>query len=722
MTLAVIMKLRKRVGLLVGVIAVAIVAFLAMDAINSQSNLFGGDNQNVIGEVNGQELSYQDFESTYNHWLKRILYFQGYWQQQGFSFSEEERMQIREAAWENLVLREILNNQYAAANIELTETELDNNLYSPQPRPEVQNFYTQVVSGDQNAPFNPQQMRQVVQQVQSLAPDDPSYPARDFYEQLLEVIRTESMRNKFLALFARSVYVPDWKAQLEHERRNTKASINFVSLPYSSIADEDVTPTDEELQSYLNKHQEEFGGDANRSMEYVVFDILPTKADSVESLNNLSEKWNRMLQSGRDSMFINQYSLTAFRNGYYPKDEILTTMADTLFVIDTNTWVGPYVENGRYRYVKLYNRKTLPDSVQVRTVFASTQVHGSIDSAMNTIDSARALYALGTPFDTLAARFSDDQASARDGGNLGWFKPSDGLFQGLFKAFFTAGNEVGTPFTVETPAGVHFAEITAKGEEVPMVKYNIMDQEITPGSKTKDSVYSLASRFYTRYGTPDSFEMGTDKFGMNIRYADNITASTYQLPGLSQPVRELVRWAFEEPVGTINLFNSNQLGEDKYLVAHLTGARTQELTVDDIREQLTTAVIREKKKNQLRDQLASASAGASSMDQIASKLNVDMNSASDVNFNSSMIQGVGSEPVLAGTAVALGQDQISPPIEGQNGVYLVQQTSFTEATPTEDYTLVKAQMRGNLRSRFGGTMLDQLRQMADVVDQRYKYY
>ena len=722
MTLAVIMKLRKRVGLLVGAIAVAIVLFLATDAINSQRNLFGGNDQNMIGKVNGKTITTQEFEAMYNHWLKRVLYFQGYWQQQGFDFTEEQRMQIRNAAWQNLILEHILKNQYKDADILLTQDELDNYLYSPRPRPEVQNFYSQVIGGANAQGFDPQQMRNAVQQIQNIAPDDPLYPARDFFEQLKIVLQDQTLQTKFVALFAKSVYVPEWMASLEFQRRNEAAAINFVSLPYSNVPDEEVKPTDEELANYLEKHNEEFSGPASRSVEYAVFDILPTKADSIESLAGLDEKWDRMQETGRDSMFINQYSLTPYSNGYYPKDEILTTMADTLFKIDTGSYVGPYVENGRYRYIKLYNKMMLPDSVHIRTVFASTQKYGSVDSAMNVIDSVGTLFASGVPFDTLAAHFSDDQASAAKGGDLGWFKPSQNLLRSLFRDFFI-DHQPGEAFVAKTTNGVHFAQIIGATPRVPMVQYGIMDREITPGSKTKDSVYSLASRFYTHYGTPDSFDMGLEKYGMTPRYADDVTASTYQYPGITKPVRTITKWAFEKEVGTVALFNSSQLGgEDKYVVAKLSGARSKEPTVEDVREELTAKVVQEKKENKLKDQLATASAGASSMDQIASNLGVDMLSSQKVLFTSNFIEGVGPEPVIAGTAVALQPDQISPPVAGKNGVYLVQQTNYMEAPAAQDNTMLKAQLKSNLRQRFGNTMLDKVQQTAEVVDQRYKFY
>jgi len=86
MTLALIMKLRQHVGLLIGIIGVAIVSFLLMDAVNSSTNLFGNRHQNTIGSVEGQEIDIQDFNRYSDYVKSRISYFNRLWLDPNFSF------------------------------------------------------------------------------------------------------------------------------------------------------------------------------------------------------------------------------------------------------------------------------------------------------------------------------------------------------------------------------------------------------------------------------------------------------------------------------------------------------------------------------------------------------------------------------------------------------------------------------------------------------------
>lgn len=55
-------SMRNRGGLLVGIIAFAIVAFLAGDVLISGRNIFGGA-PSEIGEINGNKVSIQRFSS-----------------------------------------------------------------------------------------------------------------------------------------------------------------------------------------------------------------------------------------------------------------------------------------------------------------------------------------------------------------------------------------------------------------------------------------------------------------------------------------------------------------------------------------------------------------------------------------------------------------------------------------------------------------------------------
>ena len=59
--MAVIGRIRKRVGLLIGVVGVSMVLFILGDLLGSNSAMFSGSSD-VVGEIGGEEVHYQEFE------------------------------------------------------------------------------------------------------------------------------------------------------------------------------------------------------------------------------------------------------------------------------------------------------------------------------------------------------------------------------------------------------------------------------------------------------------------------------------------------------------------------------------------------------------------------------------------------------------------------------------------------------------------------------------
>ena len=55
--MAVISKLRKRAGLVIGGIAISMILFVLTDALGSSNSLSGGSD-NIVGEIMGEEVEY----------------------------------------------------------------------------------------------------------------------------------------------------------------------------------------------------------------------------------------------------------------------------------------------------------------------------------------------------------------------------------------------------------------------------------------------------------------------------------------------------------------------------------------------------------------------------------------------------------------------------------------------------------------------------------------
>ena len=112
--MALISKIRQRVGLLVFLIALAIVMFLVMDAFDSRTGIFGSGAGMYAGTVDGEKISMQDYENK----AQQVI------DNRGNDVTEADRLQMRESAWDNMVQESIAQRQYKLLGLDITDDEL----------------------------------------------------------------------------------------------------------------------------------------------------------------------------------------------------------------------------------------------------------------------------------------------------------------------------------------------------------------------------------------------------------------------------------------------------------------------------------------------------------------------------------------------------------------------------------------------------------------------
>lgn len=128
------------------------------------------------------------------------------------------------------------------------------------------------------------------------------------------------------------------------------------------------------------------------------------------------------------------------------------------------------------------------------------------------------------------------------------------------------------------------------------------------------------------------------------------------------------------------------------------------------------------KARMLSEKIEKALAGASSIQQVASKLGRPVQPVQNVVFANPIIPGVAQENKVVGTVFGLEPRKLSKVIEGEQGVYLVQVNGFTNPAPLTNTFSQKQQMSQTIDQRAQGQVLDVLRDKADIKDYRLKFF
>ena len=161
---------------------------------------------------------------------------------------------------------------------------------------------------------------------------------------------------------------------------------------------------------------------------------------------------------------------------------------------------------------------------------------------------------------------------------------------------------------------------------------------------------------------------------------------------------------------------------NNFVISILTKATEEgESTFEEAKTKIELAVTKVKKTEYLTKKATNALEGKSDLYVIATQLNTEVTGATNINFNSFSVPGLGAEPAVVGTVASLEVDKISKPIAGNNGVYIVKVTAVNQG-PNQGADAEKNRLAQSLSFRASSQALEAQRKKAEIVDRRVKFY
>lgn len=346
--MALIGTLRNKMGkIVVGAIMVTMVAFIGTDLIGNSTLLGGGDNPD-IGEIAGQGISNAEFQNkvdelSYNFAINT-----------GRNPLQQETDQIRNQAWNALILEKAYGKQFEELGIVVTNDELVDMVQGSNISPQIMQFF-----GDpQTGQFSKENVTAFLGSLQQAAPEQRNSWI-SFEQSLIPGRRIE----KYANLFTKTNYVTKYEAKDEYINQNASATIDYMYVPFLSVSDSAVSITDKELQTYLDAHESEFQREETRSLSYVVFDIKPSSADSAIVMDEVTDLKMSLTNATNDSSFVVINSDDPYPFITYTSDNL----PDSLLGKEVGYVSSPTIVNGSYEFYKLSRRDQItPDSVLFR--------------------------------------------------------------------------------------------------------------------------------------------------------------------------------------------------------------------------------------------------------------------------------------------------------------------------------------------------------------------
>jgi len=695
--MAVIGKIREKSALVMIIIGIGMIAFLL--PLDKIQNIFREDNS-IIGEIDGDAIKGTDFN---NRVERAVMNWEA--QNQGAAASPEIRTSLRDQAWNELIMEKVMGSQFAELGITVSSEELFDMVQGSNPHPQVKQAFTDPNTGV----FNPSQVLQFLKGLENMPADN-----RNQWLLFEDGIQKERVGAKYNNLLVKGMYATKSQLKRTYQEQNEQRSLKFVVKRYVSLNDSSITVSDADLKAYYNEHKNEYKQDQSRDIEYVKFEVTPSELDKQDALDWITETKEEFKAADNDTSFVefNSDNLQDATNfAYFGENEMPFGLDSSFFHQAVGTIAGPTEENGTFVLTKLSATKMYPDSVKARHILLKYTQTAADTLLEAKLDSIKSVVEAGGDFAAIATEKSEDVGSAIEGGDLGWFRA--GQMVPEFNDACFDGN-AGDMVIVQTQFGFHLIEVLEQSEKVKKVQLAKVVRNIEASNETFDAIFAKASSFYSTNNTGEAFEKATETDEFTKFIAAEVKAADKNVQGLPD-VREMVRWSFNNDKGTVSA--PFQFG-NTFVVACISEVREEgTATMDQVAIQVELGTKKQKKAAQFIEEMK----GAASLDALAKATGETIQSANGVNFAGYSIPGVGQEPRISGQSVTLKQGQMSIPIEGKTGVFVIMVEGVTPAPETTDYTVVKAQIEQGFNS-ISGSALEALKGKFGVVDKRYKFY
>ena len=697
--MAIISTLRDKGGkFLVFVVGFSIAAFVLGDILGPNSSLIG-QNRNIVGSINGEEIDLVRFnavyeELTYNFSLNN-----------GRSPNQQEVSELRDQAWERLINDISYVEEFNKIGLTVTDKESVDMVQGNNIHPMI----IQAFSDPSTGSFNKDN---VIGYLQNLSNQPANQQQAWFsFESNLKPMR---LRTKYDNLIAQSTYYNSLDAEAEYFNTSSQIDLAYFYIPFFAVSDTLFDVSTNEMRSYLNKNKSDYNQDETRSIDYAFFSVQPSAEDSTFFENEINDIRSNLMSSNiiDDSTYavINSDSFNPYIK--FNPDELPTDLVGK----DVGFITEPTYENGSISIKKL-SKIDQDAQEKARAKHILLRFDDSNKSTVRT-EANRILNLLrsGSDFEETARTYSQD-GSASNGGDLGWF--TDGMMVKPFQdAVFSRRRSGLIPRIIETDFGFHIINVTYPKTRTSYFVANI-SKDILPSDNTRNNIYRSAELFKLDIKSTDDvfsdYLKENNIIGGNISDIDKNSTEVGTIPN----ARNVILWSYSDDryVGEV----SDVLETDEgYIVAQINEMKDEGTKkLDEVENSIKRRIIDEKKYEYLKEILVDYS----SLQDLKDNSGLgDIYRSSGISMTENSLSNVGFSPESIGTAFSMQEGELTRPFKIDGGVIVLGLESKVLADTLSNYDDYRNTLIQTNRFNVPLKIDDAIKHFSDIEDDRYKFF
>ena len=705
--MALIGKIRDNSWVLIVLIAVGMGGFVLQDVMTN-NNMYKTANFE-LAQVNGQSIDWREFQQT-----EEVLYA-GAQNPDGYA--------QKASLWRYYLEKAIVDSEGDELGLGVSTEELVDLQFGEKLSPIIIARFK-----NQSGQVDRERLNSFREAIET---DQLDPRIRQYWAVQEKEIIKDRKQTKMQNLVSKAIYTPNWMAEEVSKEASSAAEFEYVKIPFDKIGDEEIEISDEAIADYLRDNKAKYmNAEESRILKYVEFLVLPTRADSLKNYGELSDRIPEFAEAANDSLFVVNNS-GSYSPVYYKPEDLPEQIRDQMVSMAPGEVYGPYMEVNKYTLAKLVDRAIVADSVKARHILRAIdpQDPNGQAAAQNTIDSLKNLLDKGlASFDSLAIRFSEDPGSAAKGGDLGYFTQGTMVAPFNHACFFGDMNEFQV---VNTRFGVHLIEVLERKfiDINPKYKVAYISESIVPSQDTQDSLYHVATEMVTSCSNlTELTELVMQNEALEIKESAPLKKADYIFAnfGSAPTSRELIRWAYEPGseegdissviytyTDKVNYYNSH------YLITGLYKIFPKGLkTVEEARNSVEMLVANQLKGKKILEQIKEKDLQA-----VAAQFESVVDTASITGFNTSFIAGLGNEPKVMYLVFNGRLNEVSGPVVGNSGVFLVKPMLIDISTQAaSNYIQQKTTTESKVKNEVSFRLMEALKKNAEIEDNRFIYF
>ena len=698
--MAVLEKIRVKLGVFITiVIALALLSFI-IDPTTLQAVSNSMSSKYDVGEIDGKDISYQDFEKDVEYFttLSEIT--------TGSSAQNEQQIEaIRNAAWQSLIDKYLVLKNAKAAGLVVGESEMVELTTGDMVSPVIAQ---DPVFFDETGSFSKDRLIQFVQNTHN----DPSGNIKMYWDYLQNSIYTQQYYAKYGSLFSQSNLTNSLMLAKEIDWNNNTVDVEFVMVPFGYATDTTITVSDSEIREYYKAHKEQYRQQASRDIEYVVFEVVPSEEDITAANQQVLDLYDEFAATDKADMksFLLRNSDRPYSEYYYGSGELNTVSKDVNdFVFNDGKGASKVFTKGNTFYVaKVMDSRMVPDSVFVKHILLQGEQEALADSLVGVLNSGKETFA------NVAALYSADQnPNVAERGDIGWMTQTY-MIPGMESVMTASLNKI---MVIDTQYGKHIVKVTDRTEPRLKKQVAILEKTALASKETFNKYYSQANEVAAKAaGKYEGFRQAVEEGGLYAHPVNRMLESNDRL-GAIDDTKEVTRWAFGAKKGKVSdiiTVNNNYFFVVALKDIHKEGYATVEEVASGIRNIIYRQKLGEKKVAEVSEKIK----GLTDMQTIADTLKSSVSTKENIAFASLASQGL--DPKFIGAASVGETGKIAAPVAGNIGVYVYKVTGHdTGSFFTED----DAKANDARKTQYSLQMLvPVMMQDADVKDNRARFY